>query len=245
VSDGDADKLGFTPSGRDLPEIVVDTLAKVGLVVVSHGLAAPALMVYDAVRAGRAQRFSLTIDELFAKVDPNVVVDLISRSPAFGELVAEVLETASRSSFEPRRRLLARVLVNAATDEACIDESAVMAGVLHELDAPHIRALERIRAAFDTYELSAEQQDDLASRDPTGERGYEADCRSDAAFEVSKREPAPVITALIRTGALAQPMVLGNVVGSGNVTAFGRALLNDLRRVFDEGDILTDASDDD
>lgn len=230
---------------REPIEIIVEALAKVGVLVVTGGLAGPALALYDGVRAVRAQRLIRTIDDVFAQVDPDLMLAKVAESEQFAELVADVLDTAARTAFEAKRRLLARVLVNAAHDHAQVDDAILMASALHDLDAPHIRALARIRAAHDGHELSAVQLRQLEAAALERRETFEKDYRIEAAFEISKRELAPIIAALIRTGTMTTGVIADETVGAGYITTFGRELLNDLRSLADEDDpVLRDAASD-
>lgn len=58
-------------------------------------------------------------------------------------LFAGALEAAMRSRVDAKRRLLARVVARAVMDGAQVDEAELVTTALAQLDAPHVRALER------------------------------------------------------------------------------------------------------
>jgi hypothetical protein len=144
--------------------------------------------------------------------------------------VVNALESAGRTGYEPKRRLLGRVVINAALDAATIDHSQLIALALRDLEAPHVRALERIRIAVDTVELDPL----LSPPAPLGEEEVRAELgrwQSEAAIEAGSRELEPVIAALIRTGVAISATVLDAGLSVNSVTKFGRELLDELRSV--------------
>jgi hypothetical protein len=80
----------------------------------------------------------------------------LSSPPEFEALVVNTLDSAARTGYEAKRRLLAKVVINAALDDARVDESSLMAQA-RDLDAPHVRALVRIRLAFDSFPAGQEE----------------------------------------------------------------------------------------
>jgi hypothetical protein len=152
----------------------------------------------------------------------------MAESPEFDALVVNALESAGRTGYEPKRRLLGRVVINAALDDAMIDRSQLVEMVLRDLDAPHIRALERIRAAYDVvHDADEDRKLDADRASPAVQ--IMLNRRADVAIEASRREPDAVVTVLIRTGVVEPAMMGGGGIGVARVTKFGRDLLGELR----------------
>ena len=90
-----------------------------------------------------------------------------------------------------KRRLLARAIAAAVLDDAKVDESHLYTEALRDLDAPHLRALERFRRAVDALI-------------PFGATPFGLE---PALREVWDGEPFSVRAALIRTGCSAAAIV--------------------------------------
>ena len=131
------------------------------------------------------------------------------------------LDAVMRSGIEEKRIILAKVVANAMTSDEPIDEAQLIVAALQELDAPHIRALARLRAADDANQAAPD-----AARDDI----------LDAALE---QELMPVLAGLVRAGVVYQGSVeRGNglysipnprTYGITGVNDFGRRLLADLQ----------------
>jgi hypothetical protein len=78
-------------------------------------------------------------------------------------LFETALDAASRSAYESKLLLLARVVAQAINDEASIDDSVLMATTIRELDPPHVRAL-IILARTPTYLTSTDHIKELDAR---------------------------------------------------------------------------------
>lgn len=96
---------------------------------------------------------------------------------------------------------------------------------LRDLDGPHVRALERIRRAED----AAAADEDVGPDEKAGRH----ERISDAVHEAGQREPIPVIAVLIRTGVALQATLFDGGLAVYRVSAFGRALLEDLHNASD------------
>ena len=106
-------------------------------------------------------------------------------------------------------------------DDARVDDSHLKVQALRELDAPHLRALERVRRAED----SAPPADD---EDGQPERRRVLD-------EATDDLPAPLRSALVRCGTVVQNKgFFGSADLIDGLTPFGRTLLEDLRMATDE-----------
>lgn len=116
-----------------------------------------------------------------------------------------------------------------------MDERALLVLALRDLEAPSIRALQRICVAED--EAATEVSSALAIEPPelqdgdTPERYHERHVAL-RVLSVVRREPAPVLAALMRTGVLEQAEeAYASRSRARKISAFGRQLLNDLRGV--------------
>lgn len=198
-----------------LPVAVVETLAKVAVAaLVPYG--GSAVMAWEAVRNRVASRVQLTAENVADAIGIDRLAERLSESPEFEALFINALDSAARTGYEPKRRLLAQVVINAALDDAVIDESWLVEQALRDLDAPHLRALERIRLAVDQFPPDSTKD------------------RADAAIAAGALEPESVRAVLVRTGVAAAPVFPGGGIGIAYVSQFGRAILADLHRLAEE-----------
>jgi len=131
----------------------METVAKatVSMVPIVGG---PAVVVWDAVRDRLAAKMQKTADEIIADVGVDLLAARLAESSEFEALTVNAMEAAARTGYESRRRLLGRVVINVATDDARIEHSQLVCLAVRDLDAPHVRALERIREAHDSTEVT-------------------------------------------------------------------------------------------
>ena len=159
------------------------------------------------------------------------LVDQISEAAGAAELLRRVdqseevaaafrqaVDVATRTGLEQKRKALARVVAAAVLDDAQVDEATLVVQALRDLDAPHIRALERMRRAED----SVQRQDGVT-------RLNDADV-TNAVRQVADAEVDAVNTTLVRTGVA---HVVGSSYGGqpvpGMVSDFGRLVLKYLQ----------------
>lgn len=231
---------GGTALVEKVPAIAAETVAKAAVAVfVPFG--GVANLAWDGIRKGIASRTEKTINEILDGVPADHFAARCAESAEFEAVVVNALDAAARTGYEAKRRLLARVVINAAQDESRVDETALVVQTLRELDAPHIRALERIRAAYDHATLPEDDRraiEQSVGPGPDRERELRArtlDARQRASTAASTQEPTPVAIALSRVGAIASiGMSFGNGLASGSITEFGRALLDELRPFADD-----------
>lgn len=151
-------------------------------------------------------------------------VELVERrlsesEPLDAALVAAVTAAVS-SSLRAKRRLLGRLINEAVLDDARVDNTALIVGVLAQIDAPHVRALEAIRRA----ESEAEAAGEVPPRAEGAEREINARIQTAGA-----QQPPPVLAALTSLGLLeATTTWNGNAIVVG-LTEFGNELLDSLR----------------
>ena len=191
------------------PPAPPETVAKALAAVVPWVGAGLQVVVEDAL-ARRHARARQTAHEIIEATGGDALVDRLSASPELDALFAEALEAAMRTGHEAKRRTLARVVINAVTDDARVDESQLLAMALGQLEGPHIRALARLRAA----ELGAP--------------GEPLDASFDKGNAVSDQQPKAVISVLIATGTVVPTTFVGGGIGACAVTDLGRLLIADL-----------------
>lgn len=215
---------------RNVPQ-VWDTLARVGLSLVPV-VGGAAQVVYEDVRARIAARTARTLDEVVAATGLDELSERLASDPELEAVFAQGLDAAARTGYEAKRRVLSRVISAAVLDDARVDEALLVVLALRDLDAPHLRVLEKMRRV----------QDDVLRRDLSefanesdGEAGAET-ARNKAATRavVAATSEAPVVLleTLTRTGVAHQVgMTYGGPVCPGRVSDFGRLVLDDLRDV--------------
>jgi len=201
----------------DQPPTVPDTIIRAVIAAFPYGKESLGI-VYADTRARHAAKVARTMSDIAAVTGEDTLAARLSSSPEVEALFLDGLEAATRTGLEDKRQLLARVVAESVLDEAKVEDAQLLVQALRDLDAPHIRALERIRRAEDGAE--------------TPDVSREEGARSDAACAAGQKEPTAVIAALVRTGTVtpASTFFGGGGLISG-VTDFGRSLLADLRSV--------------
>ncbi len=202
-----------SPTAMVIGETVVR--AAVAILVPFGGAA---VVVYDAIRGHMATQGQLTIEEITEQVGAERLAERIIDSPEFAALAVNALDTALRTGFEAKRKLLSQVVANAALDDAKVDEGSLLTAALRDLDAPHIRCLQRLRIAVDA----------IPTDTPTHELNR---VLNEAAHAATANEPEPVRAALLRTAVGIGPSGLtfsARGAELGNITNFGRRLLDEL-----------------
>lgn len=148
-------------------------------------------------------------------------------------LFAEALEAAMRSRVDAKRRLLARVVARTVLDDAQVDEAELVTTALRQLDAPHVRALERLRR----IERDALTEADHRLSEMSDRNREEVDdvALSETALkivvEASREEPAPITWALISTGVAEPATVWDGGLAIDSVSTFGHRLLDELHEL--------------
>lgn len=193
--------------------------------VVSHSVGHAAAVVIEDVQARRDARLTEFFGTVQNQVGDNEAIrDRLVSNPEVESVFVSGLNAALFTGLEAKRRLLAQVVSAAILDDARVDESALIAQALRDLEAPHFRALERIR-----------RQQDTPPPDRSGEpppEGWPSNHQS--VIDLVKQENDAVMAALLRTGTLTQVVgelilgIGGEVVVTG-LSDFGRALLDDIR----------------
>jgi hypothetical protein len=96
-------------------------------------------------------------------------------------LFIEGVEIAVRSGLKAKRRLLARVVAKAVLDDAEIEPAQLLVQAFRDLDAPHLRALVRIRNAEKTRPRTVVTWR-LVAISPDGKRSRGRGCAAVAAW---------------------------------------------------------------
>lgn len=175
-------------------------------------------VIWDDSRARRLSKLEKTMQEIASQTGIEALAERLETDPVIEALFADAMDTVMRTGLESKRRLLAKVVAQAVQDDSKIEEAALIGQALRDLDAPHIRALERIRHAQDTAESAA-----------TAENKYQAGTR--AAAEAAQKEPIAVIATLTRTAVAIPGTYPGGGIGVYRLSDFGRSLLEDLAAV--------------
>jgi hypothetical protein len=164
----------------------------------------------DQERLWKAQQ---TYADVIRKVDATEFAEALERSSELSTLFGRAIWISMSTALASKRRLLARVIAQAAVDDAKIDESHICVDVLEDLDAVHIRSLARLVAVQDRLPQNDESQNHSVAK---------------AAWIDL---PVPVRAALSRTGCSMLPVastsgVMTNPYGPLLVSQFGRDLLD-------------------
>lgn len=210
---------------ESLPAAVAETLAKAAVaVLVPYG--GGAVVIWEGVRDRLSGRMQRSANETFSQVDPDLLAARLADSPELDALLINALDSAARSGLEAKRRLLSKVVINAALDDARVDEGVLIEQAIRELEAPHLRAMARIDAAWKGRRV--EEQDRLRYPGQTDDQLLPS-LQGEAAYEAGLREPDPVIATLVRAGVAAPATLIGGGIGVHKITTFGRSLLAELQ----------------
>lgn len=217
-------------AGRDVPE-VWDTLARVGLSLVPV-VGGAALVVYDDVRVRIAARTARTLDEIVEATGVEKLSDRLASDPELEAVFAQGLDAATRTGYEAKRRLLSRVISAAVLDDAKVDEALLVVLALRELDAPHLRVLERMRRAEDDVLGRDLSEFSSESHEEAGAKMARENAANRAVVDAGSGVPVVLLETLTRTGVAHQlGMSYGGPTCPGTVSNFGRLVLDNLREV--------------
>ena len=184
--------------------------------------------IINGLQQRRRYEAETALGAISERVGQDVFLTIVAGNPEIEAMLWIALQAITMTGVESKRRVLQNVVANAMVSEEPIDIEQLKVTALAELDAPHIRALERLSQAqwFDAQH----------SPSPRGEDGKDHSALAYAA----NREPTPVLAALIRTGVVypggavdtGQGVSYAPVAGEltvGGVTEFVDDLLDDLR----------------
>jgi hypothetical protein len=163
----------------------------------------------------RRYRLQETAKEIAEAVGADRLMSRAAEHPELEDLLVHALEAALASSYEAKRRLLARAVVNAYLDDDAIDPSTVKVLALAQLEPVHLRALVKIRTWRRALAVTHDDEGKLR----------------DEVYRASLKLPSLIIYALIQTGCAQQYM---SNPGVFDTTIFGDELLEELRGAGDE-----------
>ncbi len=196
-------------SGDEVPG-VLETVLKAGIAAIPM-VGGSMLVLYEDSQRRWASKFERTVQDIAEMIDVDDLANRLAGNPRLDALFMNAIDAATRTGYESKRRLLAKVVAQAALDEAKVDESELLAAVLREIEAPHVRALVRLRAVEDSYVI--------------GESPGEL---SQLVAAESQKEPEPVIAVLVHTGTAINGTFPTGGLAAVRVTEFGRRLLREL-----------------
>ena len=157
-----------------------------------------------------------------AAIGEDRLEELLAGNEELDVLAVQAITAAAESASVAKRRLLARVVKAAVLDDAKIDESALIVGVLRQIDAPHIRCLEAIYRAEQEAKASGDLQ-------PTA-RGAEKELTQQVRA-VADSYPPPLLTQLEHLGLIDGSITWGGVTLITGTTVFGAQVLEDLHSI--------------
>lgn len=197
-----------TPRPPEPPDFI-QTAARAGFALIP-GIGGALQVIFEDVRAHMRYRMEQTIQEIADDVGEERLAARL-KDPEHQALFANGVEVATRTGLEDKRRLLAKVVSAAILDDTNLDEAQLRVEALRDLDAPQIRALERLQRLLNEHK-------------------EENDAYYAAVQQVWASEPHPIRAALIRTGvAFTFPENYG--LGVDGITEFGQSLLWELHNV--------------
>lgn len=177
--------------------------------------------VVNDVLARRRVWAKETAEQVAVEVDDDALLLERLKEERVAMLFVEAVEAGMRSRVDAKRRVLARVVARTVLDDAQVEEAELVTTALRQLDAPHVRALERLRR----IEWDRENVGD----------DYRAEgSASKTVTQASREEPAPILSALIYTGVAEPATLVGGGTAIHCVSMFGHRLLDDLHHVAEE-----------
>lgn len=178
-------------------------------------------VMYEDTRSHLGARAARTMQEIAEEAGIERLKGRLASDPEVEALFVQGLDAATRTGYEAKRRLLARLISAAVLDDAKVDESLLFVLALRDLDGPHLRALERLRRAQD--EAGAKTYEHYQDR---------ASGMQKAVSGAAAEEHEAVLAALVKWDvARVMGMTYGGALIPGEVSPFGLALLDHLREV--------------
>lgn len=208
--------------GNQEPPTWLETSGKAAARLVPYVGSSISVVLEDVLARHRSRGMDVVQDIADHLPDADSLMSRLAANEEVELIFVEGVEIAIRSGFAAKRRLLAKVVARAVNDDAKIEESQLIVTALRDLDAPHIRALARLR----TVQNEAE-----ASKDPGDQNKSAHDRVTGAVASASYKEPVPIRSTLVRTGVVFPATVVGSGVVIASLTDFGEKLLADLDSV--------------
>lgn len=201
------------------PPSASDILARAAIAA-SPRFAGSAMVLYEGFRDRRRARMRDVEDAVRAAVPGDADLDQILGSrDELDALLNRALIEAGQSAMPAKRRVLGKVVANALVDEAEVDWASLVMTVLAQIDAPHVRAMARIRDAVGKA--------DAAGGLPPRAEGAEAELNP-RIRAAGRAEPEPIIAALTALGLIEATSTYGGEPIVVGMTPFGDRLLDEL-----------------
>lgn len=202
----------------DEPPTRVETGVKAVLRAIPY-IGSSLSIIFEDTRARYVARAAGVVHEIAEETGADRLSERLAENEEVEVLFIEGVEIAVRSGLKAKRRLLAKVVAKAVLDDAEVEPGQLLVQAFRDLDAPHLRALARLRNA----------EDAATAVNIDGEtRDVRSDRISDAVLNAGRAEPTPILAALIRTGVIYPATLVGGGVAAHGVSEFGRRLLADL-----------------
>lgn len=193
-------------------DLVPQTVVQAGLALIPDwggALAVVAGAAFELRRRGVTEAAEIAMRLVD---DGELFIKRVSEEERLTHLFLDAMDAASRTALREKRRLLGLTVGRAVLDDAQIDNAELVVAALKDLDAVHFRLLEELQRISDRHN---EMKD--------------TEYIPEATRQAAARYPTPVRSALIRHGAVDPATVVDGGTVIRRVTAFGRALLDDVR----------------
>lgn len=208
---------------HDKPPELWDTAARIGLSMVPFAGGALQIIWEDA-RSRLQWRFAKTVDEIAEVTGVDELRRRLEEDPELEALFMLGVDLATRTGLEAKRRALVRAVSTAVLDDSRVEDGQLIVFALRDLDAPHVRALARLWHV-QLNSLTESSTDAVARKQTTT-----------AAVNVAAAlEAGSIISALHRADVVRSTGLSLGGVTTGEVTAFGQRLLEELGVVTDDG----------
>lgn len=194
-----------------------------GFVAGVPGLGGFAAAITQGMINRRQDRALELVSDVAEAVGEERLEQIIENDVARDQLLWRATNVAMTSDMDAKRRYLAQVVAHAMNgDEFAVGDALLIVTALAELDAPHIAALLRVRAADDANRIDPGNSDEILN-------------------EALEKEVEPILAALVRSGVVlvgSQPVSMGLLsvprarsFSISGVNNFGRKILADLQAV--------------
>jgi len=188
------------------------------------------LQYVQATRARAAARQRMFVSTVLneSALEADDLAERLQSDARLSALFETALDAAVRSADEAKLLLLARVVAQAAGETASVDDSALIAATVRELEPPHVRAL--VALAGGKGMLSLLQVKEIQARSGSVEGTYPT--ASSWALRCEMRISDEIADALSAT--LERLGLIANAEAascSWEITQYGQRLLSHLRNI--------------
>ena len=182
-------------------------------------------VMYEDTRTHLGVRAARTMQEIAEETGFERLKERLASDPEVEALFVRGLDAATRTGYEVKRRLLARLISAAVLDDAKVDDAGLFVLALGGLEAPHIRALEAMRRATQG----------LQDVDPGLSETGRAKAEIEAVRQATSGLSWAICAALAREGLVANrgtwAAAGGKTLDAYEVTSFGMDFLDHIREV--------------